>query len=248
MAKLSKAPLQEVLFEVKWDLEQGIQGITTDPGFALAQGKFQEKVRARFPHFVRKTPPWASELVFPYQVINQHWASEQEWPVVQLGPGILAVNDTELNYEWESNFLPMVQFVLHALKESYDTPLDIQFAGLRYIDAVKMNNYGKDLTPLEFVNQHFNIELKRNYYVGGASCGLHFEEVVDMDNQTKLKIAINSGKYRRTDNDAIIWQTSLEKHSSFDLEQLLSWLEEAHTVSSSLFKSMLKPAFYASFS
>jgi hypothetical protein len=58
---------------------------------------------------------------------------------------------------------------------------------------------------------------------------------------------MNSGKYRTTNDDALIWQTAVSKQARFDKNSMISWLEYAHTTTSTLFKEMTKQSFYASF-
>jgi uncharacterized protein (TIGR04255 family) len=58
---------------------------------------------------------------------------------------------------------------------------------------------------------------------------------------------MNSGKHRKTDEDALIWQTAVTKNDKFKKDSLLSWVEKSHEVTSSLFKEMTKPSFYGSF-
>jgi uncharacterized protein (TIGR04255 family) len=58
---------------------------------------------------------------------------------------------------------------------------------------------------------------------------------------------MNSGKYKMTDEDALIWQTAVTRSDKFKKDSLPSWVEKAHDVTSSLFREMTKPNFYDSF-
>jgi uncharacterized protein (TIGR04255 family) len=57
MPKLPKAPLQEAIFEIRWDLDiDPSSNQQLDLGFSLAQGKLQEIVKEQFPDYKRKLP------------------------------------------------------------------------------------------------------------------------------------------------------------------------------------------------
>ncbi|MER3525226.1 MAG: hypothetical protein C4326_14570 [Ignavibacteria bacterium] len=57
IAKLSKAPLQEVIFEAFWELDIHPQTKQSyDPGFELAQEVFAQLVQERFPFYQRVQP------------------------------------------------------------------------------------------------------------------------------------------------------------------------------------------------
>lgn len=99
MPRLPKAPLQEAIFEIRWELEvDPMTGQLIDPGFQLAQGKLRDIAKSKFPVFNRKLPHGFHEQMFPNQVVNQYWAAKETWPVIQLGPGIFTVNDTDVKH------------------------------------------------------------------------------------------------------------------------------------------------------
>ncbi|HCZ37494.1 MAG TPA: hypothetical protein DHV26_16365, partial [Cytophagales bacterium] len=82
MPKLPKAPLQEAVFEIRWELDlDSSSNQQFDIGFSLAQGKLQEIVKKEFPAFTRKVPYQLPEQVLQYQVVNQYWAKPAGWPV-----------------------------------------------------------------------------------------------------------------------------------------------------------------------
>jgi len=118
MSKLPNAPLQEVILEVKWELSLDQSTKTfIDPGFELALGKFHNSLVENFPFAKTKVPHQIPIQMLGHQTKLQFWTGENVWPVVQLGPGILAINDTDKNYEWAKTFYPLVQKALSSLLE-----------------------------------------------------------------------------------------------------------------------------------
>jgi uncharacterized protein (TIGR04255 family) len=248
MPKLPKAPLQEAIFEIRWELEVDPKtGQLIDPGFQLAQGKLQDIAKNKFPVFNRKLPHGFPEQMFPHQVVNQYWAAKETWPVIQLGPGIFTVNDTDMKYDWHKTYFPLIKECLTWIFKVHENPLKINTVILRYIDSVKLKDYGFEGRWHEFVTQHFNFSFVNSYNTRGTLKALHFSQSFELPDKSELQVSMNSGKYRKTDDDALIWQTTVAKQDSFDQASLLTWLEEAHTTTSALFREMTKPKFYDSF-
>lgn len=248
MPKLPRAPLQEAIFEIRWDLDiDPVSGQLFDSGFQLAQGKLQSIVGEKFPEFARKIPHGFPEQLFNYQVVNQHWTAKETWPAIQLGPGIFTINDTESNYDWPVTYFPLIKEALDWIVRAYDGQLKINSAALRYIDSVKIKDYGFEGRWQDFVTQHFNFSFVNSFDTRGSMNGLNFSQFFELKDKSSLHISMNSGKYRTTDEDALIWQTAVSKVARFDRETLLLWLENAHNTTSELFKEMTKPQFYDSF-
>ncbi len=248
MTKLVKAPLQEAIFEIRWELDiEASNNQQVDMGFALAQGKLQDIVKEKFPAYKRKVPHGLPEQLLLYQPVHQYWSKPETWPVLQLGPGIFTVNDTDKNYDWHSSYLPLIQQGIDWVLKAYDGKLRINFASLRYIDSVKLKDYGYNARWQDFIQDHFNFSFVNSFNTRGAIKNAQFDQFFELDDKSDLHIAMSSGKYRTTNEDALIWQTAVLKYDKFEKDSLLTWVEKAHSVTSDLFKEMTKPNFYESF-
>lgn len=136
---MKNAPLKEAIFEVRWAPVLDVNGLPEDSGYQLAQGLFAKDIRQKFPvHKTVNTIP-DNFRIFP-TVQHQFWTGELTWPVVQLGPGILSVNNTEANYIWTETFHPHILWALDVLETSYEKEFVFKSAALRYIDAVDLMN------------------------------------------------------------------------------------------------------------
>src|SRR5690606_34121562 len=125
----------------RWPLQPDTSGQQLiDPEYAFALGKFQDALKDAFPHHVAKFPSEVPYQLLNYQTAHQFWQKNKQWPVVQLGPGIATVNDTEQNYEWKKTYLPNVETMLKALQKSYGK-LVFKSLSLRYIDVVRVADY-----------------------------------------------------------------------------------------------------------
>jgi uncharacterized protein (TIGR04255 family) len=242
--KLKNAPLQEVIFELRWLLAVE-NGILHDPEYQLAQGLFASKIKEDFPVKKMLIPQGRSSGSFPGLPSYQFWKDELTWPVVQFGEGILTVNDTEKNYVWADNFLPCIKKALEILGQSYENFPVITFVKLEYIDAVQYDVDKYDL--VDFVAENLNTTLVRNYPIQGKQKGLNIVQTFDLENNSVLKLNIQNGVYNKTGAPAVIWSTSVESVFDFEKNDIVNWLDFAHQITSDSFVKMLKPDFYASF-
>ncbi len=245
MSKLPNAPLQEAIFELKWQLqpdETGTQLI--DPEFQFALGKFEHVLQMAFPHRVPKLPRQLPLHLLNYQAVYQFWKAKNTWPVVQLGPGILTVNDTEQNYEWANTYLPNIEKALDAIDKSYGV-LSINSLSLRYIDVVRVADYGFT-TWQEFVRKHLNFEFNNHFDTRGELAQFHIEQSFRLKDSGMLNLTFNSALNDRNE-DVFIWQTAVSKQAEFKMADVKDWLTNAHDCTSQVFKDICKKEFYASF-
>lgn len=248
MAKLPNAPLQEVIFEVRWALQPSQDSRQMiDAGFELASGRLSTIVENEMPVYKRITPTDIPDQLLLYNAVHQYWKGEKTWPVIQLGPGIFTVNCTDDWYDWEETFYPFIQTALKWLVQSYRTPLQFVSASLRYIDGINVKEYGGiDNGWEEFINKHFNFLYKNNFEIQGKAKQIQINQVFELEDNSTLQIQLSDGK--RKNELALIWQTAILKRQKFSPEELIKWTNDVHLIIHNLFKEMLKPDTYASFS
>lgn len=246
LSRLPKAPLQEVIFEARWQLTPDASGKQLiDPRFHFALGKFQDLVKDDFPFAVEKFPKDVPHQLMAYQTMYQFWNSEKEWPVIQLGPGVITVNDTDKKYVWEDTFLPLIQKALGHLGKAYDSVSFEQYS-LRYIDVVNVEDYGFD-TWQEFVHQHVNFTFNNQFNTRGQLSSLQFNQVFDVPDVGQLSVSFSNGVNERK-KPTFVWQIGvIQKEESATTAVVEKWLDKAHDCTSQVFKDFCKKDFYASF-
>jgi len=250
IVKLSRAPLQEVVFEAKWELDvhEGTNQVF-DPGFELAQGLFAEAVRAEFPLHKRVMPPFIPLQALAQKPVHQFWKGEKVWPVLQLGPGILTVNDTEKNYVWASTFRPMVDKALDAVFKSYRGDMRFNRVDLRYIDAVEFPTEPRTAL-FDFVKNNLQVRLEKGFDVEGSLNNLNVSQTYKLENGSQLTLVIATGLIiatgLRNKVPAVVWQTAISNKGIQKIEDIKKWLVESHTTISNLFKRMLRKEYYDS--
>jgi uncharacterized protein (TIGR04255 family) len=247
MAKLPNAPLQEVIFEIRW-LLQHAEGsdMLQDPEFELAKGRLSTILEKELPVHKRIPPSEIPEQLLFYRPVYQYWKGEKIWPVVQLGPGIFTVNCTDDWYDWDENYFPFLQKAIHWLIQAYKKPIQFAFASLRYIDAIKVEKYGgMDEGWRKFISKWFNFTYDNSFNTRGSEKQIQINQVFEMEDGSSLQIQLSEGK--QNNETALVWQTAVQRKQSFTEDQLIEWVVKAHDTTHELFKDMIKPELYASF-
>lgn len=238
--KLPNAPLQEVIFELLWEMDTDERGVPVDYDFDFAQGVFAESLSVDFKYNRRTVPKDMPFTMYP-KTIHQFWKGENEWPVVQIGPGILVVNDIEKNYRW-NDFKKLIQKAVNVLIKSYKKELKFIAVSLKYIDAVEI----KDKGYLEFINENFNLNLNNHFKQSGNLIDVNINETFNIYGVGDLNVLISNGV--SPDNlPSIIWQSNVLIRQTLSSSEVLQWVEEAHKVASNHFKDVIKEKFYAGF-
>jgi uncharacterized protein (TIGR04255 family) len=241
--KLPNAPLQEVVFELFWELESDSNGLPVDNDYEYALGLFKSEISKDFKHSVKLTHVLPKEINLQLFSFPRHqfWAAEKTWPVVQLGPGILVVNDIEKNYTWQS-FRKQVLSSKIFLENSYNRPLTYVGLRLKYIDAFETG----ESSVYEFMNQNFNISLNNNFGISGSPVSVNIAQRFNLDNGCFADFNINSALNANA-RQIILWHSAYSVESKLESGSIESWLDNAHDFLSRQFKEFVKPEFYARF-
>lgn len=243
--KLPNAPLQEVIFEARWELQPDASGKQMiDPEFTFALGKFQDLIKKDFPLRANKFPNEFPTQIFANQTMYQFWTGSKTWPVIQIGPGIITVNDTDLNYIWE-NYYSLVSYVLDCLLEAYGNSMIFQESSLRYIDTVRVCDYGFDNWK-DFVEHHINFRFQNDFDTRGPLSNFQFNQSFEVDDLGTLNVNFSSGKNNKNET-LFIWQNGVTVKKRQPINELLNWVENAHKYTSDVFKTLCKEKFYGSF-
>ncbi len=239
--KLRNAPLKEVIFELFWDCSIDGTGLQADDGFDLAQGIFSGKLKNDFPVH-RKLIPENIPFTLFGAPIHQYWKGQMIWPVIQHGQGMIAINEVEQGYEWETSFKPTIIATIEKLAESYEKSLVFNKCRLQYIDAWELN----DLESVDFVNENLQTQIQTGYSSPGALSGFNIQLNYQLESNTQMALNIANGLNNQSRKNSVIWTTLVERNEKLNKEQILGWIDYAHHETSSMFKNMLKPDFYAS--
>ena len=155
---LKNKPLVEAIFELKWELPNNIDGMFQDDNYRLLVGKIYDKNKNEYSyHKPLQTVNLPDDMV-SYSVQHQFRVNEGDWPLFQIGPGILSLNDTK-NYKWE-DFQLRANRLLDSFYEAYNDITDkngikIRSTLLRYINAIEFD-FDKE-NAFDFISKNLKI-------------------------------------------------------------------------------------------
>ncbi len=250
--QLKNPPLVEAILEVKWRVGPPAQPTQTtdrsgvwfgqppegavDPSYDLLVGRLFDRFSSDYPFHERLPSAMIPADIAPFLVQHRFRKGENMWPLVQIGPGIVTLNDTE-NYRW-SDFLERALTLINTLFEIHPRKSEVVVESLllRYIDA---ESFDYSLaSALDFLREKLKVsfELPNTLFqverVASRPEGANFQityRSTQPRGVAQLKIATGSRHNQR----AIIWETAVLS-SGQDVPSLPSgakdWLEAAHAL------------------
>ena len=233
--QLAKAPLQEVMIELRWKLDE-----PWDPAFEPGCGLFWAAIREEFPVHVRINPTTYPDV---YRVQHQYRKQQEDSTAIQLGHGVLTVSHATKGYSWEEAFFPFFRKTLYTFLQVYPLEkIEFNLVLLRYLDAVKIEDYGHAVLDA-FLAENMNVVLQ-NDLPGYTARNLKIQQEFDVE-AGKVLLVVNSGLL--DGKTAITWSTTCANRKAQTPEQIEEWLNVAHKIQGDLFVKVCKPNFYASF-
>lgn len=248
MEKLSKQPLLEVVFELHWKSKKGYP----DPEYKLIIGAFYEHIKGEFPVFdPLPTANIPEEAIPPNSKIVQYrfWSEKRNWPVVQLGPGILTVNMNK-DYEDWATFKPIIENVVEKFFSSHPNKenLILERLILKYLDFFHFNfsktnvldylkgklhvnlvvDLGDDPRKANLVEVPMNIDLKLEYQIKEPEGVLGF----------RFFRASIEGKEGLVMESYVISKDFPQ--SDLSKEFISLWLDQAHNMTDFIFSNLIR--------
>ncbi|MEW5829325.1 MAG: TIGR04255 family protein [Chloroflexota bacterium] len=247
---LKKPPLVEAIFEIKWDLQDIAPGIVNDPHYNLLLGRMYDRLEKKYPfHQPLPTASIPTEMITGV-VQHRFRIDKEKWPLFQLGPGILTVNDNK-NYKWH-DFKERVTEILNFLFEVYPAPLSINSLVLRYINSIEFNFDKENI--FDFLSQQLQTEIALPASLFetdvqklpvGFDCRFAFKCT-----KPGAMINLRLARGRSQNNDALIWEsfltTTKTNMPSFP-EGVETWLEDSHNVLEEWFIKLIEGELLRSF-
>jgi uncharacterized protein (TIGR04255 family) len=231
---LERPPLVEAIFEIKWQLHESGPGFKHDPHYNLLVGRLYDRLEKYYPFHESLPNSSIPAEIIPGVVQHRFRAAKDKWPVVQLGPGIFTVNDTQ-DYSWE-DFKSRVLKGVRFLFDVHPGALVITNLVLRYINAIDFDFNKEDV--FRFLEAHMKTEIAlypllfENPGVQRTpeSFDFRFTFACNKPDST-INLRFARGKKKR--RDAFFWETFVAT-SLDDIPELPSelegWLENSHNV------------------
>ncbi|MFZ1473375.1 MAG: TIGR04255 family protein [Anaerolineae bacterium] len=245
--KLTHPPLVEAILEVRWQLQEQAPGVAVDPKYKLLVGRLYDRLNREYPfHEPLPTASMPDEML-GYVVQHRFRTAEDAWPLVQVGPGLVTLNDTQ-DYTWKA-FEAKSRQLVDALYSAYpdaSTALRVGSLQLRYINAIPFDFEWADV--LQFLAEHLKITLAfspallTGMPVKAAPKGLNVVFEFSTENPAgALRVRLARGK--RQDADALILEMVLiseDADAPATPADFPAWLDAAHNVIHDTFFKMIE--------
>lgn len=240
---LKNKPLVEAILEVKWQLADDPPAPPSDPHYRLFVGRFYDRVKKEYPAYEALQAAEIPDQMAAYVAQYRFRLKENGWPLIQIGPGMLTLNDTD-SYEWP-DFEKRAHWALERLFESYPSKLQIESLVLRYIDAVEVDFSKEDVTS--FLRDKFKVtitypeSLFESGQVEKAPSALMLQSAFHSKTpEGTVRLKFGRGKVR--EKEALVWET-LTSSSGRDLpllpDHFPEWLSAAHMITDDWFFKLI---------
>jgi uncharacterized protein (TIGR04255 family) len=245
---LPNKPLVEAIFEFIWQIPRR-EG---DPHYPLFVGRLYDRVQSKYP-FHESLPTSFIPLPAAENIIQHRFRKEDGcWPLIQVGPGIVTINDTE-GYIWQ-DFGQRAKALIKAIYESYPEPQELKVArlNLRYLDAFYLE---PDQNIFDYLAEKLKSKVSLPYQLfEGTAIASHPKMVNVMASfateNPKGNILIRFGSGKHSDKPALIMETAVQS-SSDDLpkmpDRFEEWVEASHKLTDDWFFKFIEGELYRRF-
>jgi len=247
MAKeLKNKPLVEAILEVRWKLQGDFPATQTDPHYKLLLGRLFDRILKDYPEHEQLPSANMPDELVGHIVQHRFRVAAESWPLVQVGPGVFAVNSTA-DYKW-LDFRPRVLSAIEKLYDAHPKVEDLKITNLilRYIDAVDFD-FGADNT-FEFLRDKLklNISLPDSLFkdtgVENKPNSLTWQCSFKCE-KPKGHINVRFATGQKSNAPAVVWETTVESTGD-DLPEMPkafeNWLDAAHEITDDWFFKMIE--------
>lgn len=249
---LTNKPLVEAIFEIKWKLLEVSPNVYTDENFNLLTGILYDNISDEYPFPVNLVPEFVPLETAPYAIRTQFRKQRDEWPLVQVGPGILTINDTE-SYVWE-DFEKRIAHILKYLYTSFSKlkkEMKIESLTLRYIDSLDFDYNSHDVYSYLQEQLKLNITLTPKLFkpdfIDAHPADLNVDLIFNSKNPPgKVTLKFSTGHRKDPQGlmkPAIIWNTVFQSETNLPYdneEEIIQWVNSAHTVTDHIFFTIIE--------
>ncbi len=251
---LRNKPLVEAILEIKWQLDKPGQMSGSpqmalpagDPHYRLLLGRLFDRFQKEYP--VHEPLPAATlpDEVVGHCVQHRFRAAKDDWPLVQVGPGIFTVNETH-RYTW-TDFQQRVREAVGRLFDAHPNPTDfrIETLVLRYIDAVEFNYQEENAFVFLKDKLKVGISLPPSLFqdtgVSGLPRNLSWQATFQCSNP-RGAVHVSFATGQKEGKPAILWETTVLSTGA-ELPampgQFSEWIDAAHEITHDWFFKLIE--------
>lgn len=235
---LKNKPLVEAIFELQWELRgKAFSGEKIDPHHRIFVTRLEEEAVKDYP--VPKPLPAADvpEKFVPHKVQQQFWTAENEWPVVQVGPGIITLNDT-VKYDWE-DFKERMSHLLDLFFETHpdSDDLNLNTVMLRYINAIEFDYNNDDVLKFLKEKMKITIDIQPDLFCGRGVSKLPYSfnlQTFFPSMNPEGAVGLVARRGQKNEKDVLFWEIMVQSIGKYVpktiKEDILVWAENAHSL------------------
>ncbi len=242
MSKLPKAPLLEVIFEIKWEVINK-QDIVN---FQYFHGDLYANIKQKFSYRESLIPPEIPFDVVKGIPVYRFRKAKDEYPLIQIGPGLLSYNIIDEIYFWNS-FKKDIDKITKVFFNVYPKSTDLKLVpSLTYIDFFDVHFNSQN--PVDFINSNLLLNIQQDF-IHEKPAGLKDINLTLNYQMNKNMLSLNFRNGIINENKSgLILQTKLIGNKKIYLQNdLFDWLDDAHEICSNTFKQITKKEFYNTF-
>jgi uncharacterized protein (TIGR04255 family) len=253
---LENKPLIEAIFELRWKLEGGEEKPRVDPDYKLLIGRLYDKISSDYPIHVELPTAQIPDAMAAYVVQHQFRVAPDDWPLVQLGPGVVTLNETS-KYRW-TDFSHRTSDLTSAMYNTYAgvskelVPIQVL---LRYLDSFTLPEGGKDI--LEYLADNLKIRLSLpttlfdKPHIEASPSTLELKLAFPTAKpQGMISIGLQKALRKPDEVHTVVMDMQVITNPNQvpqDSSSILGWIADAHTLAEDWFFKLIDGALLESF-
>jgi uncharacterized protein (TIGR04255 family) len=241
MSKLPNAPLVEVVFELRWSVNDKSDLMEAE----YLYGDIYAEIKNKYPHRERILPIEIPVELTINKPVYRYRANKNDYPLVQVGPGLLTLNTTANLYEWNFFFndaKELIKTFLKIFKPKKEKKINLS---LLYLDFFPFDFKNEDVT--KFINENLNIKIEQSF-IENVRYPKEINIAYSFDiEHGELKVSLQKG-INNSKNEGLLLQSRINGAPIQPENDLITeWINNSHGICSNLFKELTKGQLYESF-
>jgi uncharacterized protein (TIGR04255 family) len=244
MAKILKnKPLVEAVLEIRWRVPPQTNPPSVNPDSKLFVGRFHDRVVELYPVFEPLQAASLPDEMVPYVAQYRFRAKENDWPLLQIGSGLLTLNATD-SYVW-NDFEQRAHWAFEMLLKTYPGKLEFESIILHYIDSFSIDFSKQDMLTFMREKLKVSVTFPETLFVGSHIENSPSAFVLQSSFKSKSPLGTVTVKFGRglvKEKEAFILETFVSS-SKEELPELAkefsSWLIHAHTITDDWFFKLI---------
>jgi uncharacterized protein (TIGR04255 family) len=244
---LKNKPLVEAILELKWKLPGSqVPGMEGDPHYRLLLGRLSERVQNDYPFHEPLPTAQIPDGMVAHMAQHRFRTSEAGWPLIQLGPGLMTLNETD-SYTWD-DFEVRCEKAVASLFDAHPArhKFVVEDLTLRYIDAIEVDFSQDSVFAFLQEKMRTSISLPKGLFEGGRvkqnPTAFNWEVAFPHDDPGGLVI-LRFAVGQRGGKSALIWETLVQaaRERIPDMPDGFSeWLIRAHDLTDDWFFELIQ--------